>query len=59
MLLFGVAPMGERDVNLVLNRALQFRLPVLIVGVYRIPWSLCFETVRGTLFAIVPSGTEA
>ena len=58
MLLFG-APIGESEVNFVLNRALQFRLPVFIVGVWRMPCSLCFETVRGTLLAMVPSGTEA
>ena len=58
MLLFG-APIGESEVNLVLKRALQLRLPVLMVGVCLMPCSLCFETVRGTLFAMVPSGTDA
>ena len=51
--------MGESDMNFVLRIVLQLRFPVLIVGVCLKPWSLCLETVRGTLFAMVPSGRDA
>ena len=38
--------------NLLLRIEVQFRLPVLIVGVCFRPWNFCLVTVWGTLFAI-------